>query len=52
VAETVKTRSREFAPHPHFVSPSPRKKTLGEGLSVVHPRYARGRSKILAHRFP
>src|SRR4051812_27207414 len=27
-------RPSENAPHPHFVSPSPRKKTRGEGLST------------------
>src|SRR3954453_3216105 len=27
-------RASENAPHPHFVSPSPRKKTRGEGLST------------------
>src|SRR5437764_2885828 len=27
-------RVSENAPHPHFVSPSPRKKTRGEGLST------------------
>ena len=28
-------QASENAPHPHFVSPSPRKKTRGEGLSIA-----------------
>src|SRR5437868_8504548 len=30
----LRQRASVTAPHPHFVSPSPRKKTRGEGLSI------------------
>src|SRR3954449_8441546 len=34
-------RAPENGPHPHFVSPSPRKKTRGEGLSTGKMRWLR-----------